>query len=73
MSRICVRDAVKLPAHRRPGRSARVAHSTPEGINSSASSKLFREETDVREPIKLKAIYELLETIARQAGRANPI
>ena len=26
-------------------------------------SKLFREETDVRELIKLKAIYELLETI----------
>jgi uncharacterized protein Yka (UPF0111/DUF47 family) len=26
-------------------------------------SKLFREETDVREIIKLKAIYELLETI----------
>ena len=29
----------------------------------SAMSKLFREETDVRELIKLKAIYELLETI----------
>jgi len=26
-------------------------------------SKLFREEEDVRELIKLKAIYELLETI----------
>jgi uncharacterized protein Yka (UPF0111/DUF47 family) len=26
-------------------------------------SKLFREENDVREIIKLKAIYELLETI----------
>ena len=26
-------------------------------------SKLFREETDVRELIKLKAVYELLETI----------
>ena len=26
-------------------------------------SKLFREEKDVREVIKLKAIYELLETI----------
>lgn len=29
----------------------------------SAMSKLFREEMDVRELIKLKAIYELLETI----------
>lgn len=29
----------------------------------TAMSKLFREETDVRELIKLKAIYELLETI----------
>jgi uncharacterized protein Yka (UPF0111/DUF47 family) len=28
-----------------------------------AMSKLFREEEDVRELIKLKAIYELLETI----------
>ena len=29
----------------------------------SAMSKLFREEPDVREVLKLKAIYELLETI----------
>ena len=29
----------------------------------SAMSVLFREEKDVRELIKLKAIYELLETI----------
>ncbi|MFW9615508.1 DUF47 domain-containing protein [Aquabacterium sp.] len=29
----------------------------------SAMSKLFREEPDVRELIKLKAIYELLETV----------
>lgn len=28
-----------------------------------AMSQLFRHETDVREPIKLKAIYELLEKI----------
>ena len=28
-----------------------------------AMSKLFREEPDVRELIKLKAIYELLETV----------
>ena len=26
-------------------------------------SKLFREESDVRELIKLKAIYEMLETV----------
>ena len=32
-------------------------------IMRSAMSKLFREEPDVRELIKLKAIYELLETI----------
>jgi uncharacterized protein Yka (UPF0111/DUF47 family) len=30
----------------------------------SAMSKLFREEADVRELIKLKAIYELLESIS---------
>ena len=29
----------------------------------TAMSKLFREEPDVREVIKLKAIYELLETV----------
>ena len=29
----------------------------------NAMSKLFREEPDVREVIKLKAIYELLETV----------
>jgi uncharacterized protein Yka (UPF0111/DUF47 family) len=29
----------------------------------SAMSQLFRDEPDVRELIKLKAIYELLETI----------
>ena len=32
-------------------------------VMRSAMSKLFREEPDVRELIKLKAIYELLETI----------
>jgi uncharacterized protein Yka (UPF0111/DUF47 family) len=30
----------------------------------TAMSKLFREEPDVRELIKLKAIYELLESIS---------
>ena len=33
-------------------------------IMRSAMSKLFREETDVRELIKLKTIYELLESIS---------
>jgi len=32
-------------------------------VMRSALSKLFREEPDVREVLKLKAIYELLETI----------
>jgi len=32
-------------------------------VMRSAISKLFREEQDVREVLKLKAIYELLETI----------
>ena len=32
-------------------------------VMRSAMSKLFREEEDVRELIKLKAVYELLETI----------
>jgi uncharacterized protein len=32
-------------------------------VMRSAMSKLFREEADVRELIKLKAVYELLETI----------
>ena len=33
-------------------------------VMRSAMSKLFREETDVRELIKLKAIYEQLEAIS---------
>lgn len=32
-------------------------------VMRTAMSKLFREESDVREVIKLKAIYELLETV----------
>jgi uncharacterized protein Yka (UPF0111/DUF47 family) len=32
-------------------------------VMRSAVSRLFREEQDVREVIKMKAIYELLETI----------
>ena len=33
-------------------------------VMRSAMSKLFREEKDVRELIKLKAVYELLESIS---------
>src|SRR5260221_432959 len=33
-------------------------------VMRSAMSKLFRDEMDVRELIKLKAIYELLESIS---------
>jgi uncharacterized protein len=29
----------------------------------SAMSKLFRDEPDVREIIKMKAVYEMLETV----------
>ena len=32
-------------------------------VMRSAMSKLFREEPDVREVLKLKAVYELLETV----------
>src|SRR5574343_1258255 len=35
-------------------------------VMRSAMSKLFREEPEVRELVKLKAIYELLETITDQ-------
>jgi uncharacterized protein len=33
-------------------------------VMRSAMSKLFRDETDVRQLIKLKAIYELLESVS---------
>ena len=35
-------------------------------VMRSAISQLFREETDVRELIKLKAVYELLESTTDQ-------
>ena len=37
--------------------------SDADSVMRAAMSKLFREEPDVREVIKLKAIYELLETV----------
>ena len=68
-----VRDAVKLLARIAEPSVAEAALKTCEEIDQlesdadrvmrAAMSKLFREEPDVREVIKLKAVYELLETI----------
>ena len=68
-----VRDAVNMLAKVADPETAEAALKTCEEIDQlesyadrvmrSAMSKLFREEPDVREVIKLKAIYELLETI----------
>ncbi len=68
-----VRDAVKLLDRIAEPATAEAALKTCEEIDKlesdadrvmrSAMSKLFREEPEVREVIKLKAIYELLETI----------
>ncbi|MEJ6022452.1 DUF47 domain-containing protein [Ramlibacter sp. PS4R-6] len=68
-----VKEAVNLIARLGEPAAAEAALKTCEEIDKlesdadrvmrSAISKLFREEQDVREVIKLKAIYELLETI----------
>jgi predicted phosphate transport protein (TIGR00153 family) len=68
-----VKEAVGLLAKLSDSNTAEAALKTCEEIDKlesdadrvmrSAMSKLFREEPDVREVIKLKAIYELLETI----------
>ena len=68
-----VRDAVKMLEGIADPATTEAAIKTCEEIDRlesdadrvmrSAMSKLFREEPDVREVIKLKAIYELLETI----------
>ncbi|MDB5898607.1 MAG: hypothetical protein JWP22_2194 [Ramlibacter sp.] len=68
-----VREAVALLGKLSESNSAEAALKTCEEIDRlesdadrvmrAALSKLFREEPDVREVIKLKAIYELLETI----------
>ena len=68
-----VRDAVNMLAKVADPETAEAALKTCEEIDQlesdadrvmrSAMSKLFREEPDVREVIKLKAIYVLLETI----------
>jgi predicted phosphate transport protein (TIGR00153 family) len=68
-----LRDAVRLLGNIAEPSTAEAALKTCEEIDRlesdadrvmrTAMSKLFREEPDVREVIKLKAIYELLETI----------
>jgi predicted phosphate transport protein (TIGR00153 family) len=68
-----VRDAVRLLSKIAEASTAEAALKTCDEIDKlesdadrvmrTAMSKLFREEPDVREVIKLKAIYELLETI----------
>ena len=68
-----VKDAVYMLDKIADPRTAEAALKTCEEIDRlesdadrvmrSAMSKLFREEPDVREVIKLKAVYELLETI----------
>jgi uncharacterized protein len=68
-----VKDAVSLISRFSEPAAAEAALKTCEEIDKlesdadrvmrGAMSKLFREEPDVREVIKLKAIYELLETI----------
>lgn len=68
-----VKDAVYLLDNIGDARTAEAALKTCEEIDRlesdadrvmrTAMSKLFREEPDVREVIKLKAIYELLETV----------
>lgn len=68
-----VRDAVSLLPKIADPATAEAALKTCEEIDQlesdadrvmrGAMSRLFREEPDVREVIKLKAIYELLETI----------
>ena len=75
-SKCCVRlhSAVKLLSKIADPKNSEAALKTCEEIDHlesdadhvlrGAMSKLFREETDVRELIKLKAIYELLETIS---------
>ena len=68
-----LRDAVKLLDHIADQATAEAALKTCEEIDRlesdadrvlrAAMSKLFREEADVRELIKLKAVYELMESI----------
>ena len=68
-----VKDAVAMIGKVRDAATAEAALKTCEQIDQlesdadrvmrSAMSRLFREEPDVREVLKLKAVFELLETI----------
>ena len=72
-----VQDAVKLLAKIGEPSVAEAALKTCEEIDRlesdadrvmrSAMSKLFREEPDVRQLIKLRAVYEILETVTDRA------
>ena len=56
-------DAKTAEAALKPCEEIDRLESDADRVMRTAMSKLFREEPDVREVIKLKAIYELLETV----------
>ena len=58
-----VRDAATAEAALKTCAEIDRLESDADHVMRSAMSRLFREEPDVRELIKLKAVYELLETI----------
>ena len=58
-----VRDAATAAAALKTCEEIDRLESDADHVMRSAMSRLFREEADVREIIKLKAVYELLETI----------
>jgi predicted phosphate transport protein (TIGR00153 family) len=58
-----VRDASTAAATLKTCEEIDRLESDADHVMRSAMSRLFREEPDVREIIKLKAVYELLETI----------
>ena len=58
-----VRDAATAEAALKTCEEIDQLESDADRVMRSAMSRLFREEPDVREVIKLKAVYELLETI----------
>ena len=58
-----VRDAATAEAALKTCEEIDRLESDADHVMRSAMSRLFREEPDVRELIKLKAVYELLETI----------
>ena len=58
-----VRDAATAEAALKTCAEIDRLESDADHVMRSAMSRLFREEPDVRELVKLKAVYELLETI----------